>query len=155
MHKSVIDSIVRDNYKSVLKYCIKYMHGDIHAAEDCTQEVFLILYQKVNSLDMTKDIRPWLYRTADHVMKTYIRKHPEMIDIDSIPEIAEEPELHESVLDVLSDNERTLVDLYYSNIDKRLIAKEQGITLKYLYLKIARIKEKLVKELGKTDKSKQ
>lgn len=65
MRKSVIDSIIAEHYKTVLKYCSKHLHGDIHAAEACTQEVFLLLYQKVNSLDMTKDIRPWLYRTAD------------------------------------------------------------------------------------------
>lgn len=121
------------------------MHGDIHAAEDCTQEVFLILYQKVNSLDMTKDIRSWLYRTADHVIKAYIRKHPEAVDIDSVSELPEKTEIHESVLDVLSKHEREFVDLYYSDMDKRLIAKEQGITLKSLYLKMARIKKNYAK----------
>lgn len=154
MQKAVIDSIVAEHYKPVLKYCNKHLHGDVHAAEDCTQEVFLILYQKVNSLDMTKDIRPWLYRTADRVMRAYKRKNPEMVDIDSIPEIAVEPELHESVLDVLSEDERTLVDSYYSDKDKFQIAKERGITLKSLYLKIARIKGKLLKEIKKTDKKK-
>lgn len=151
MHKSVIDSIIAEHYKSVFKYCSKHLHDDVYAAEDCTQEIFLILYEKVNSLDMTKDIRPWLYRTAGHVIKTYIRKHPEMVDIDSIPEIAEETEPHESVLDVLSEDELILIESYYSGMDKSLIAKEKGITLKSLYLKIARIKHKLSAEMDKKE----
>lgn len=151
MHKSVIDSIIAEHYKPILKYCSKHLHDDVHAAEDCTQEIFLILYEKVNSLDMKKDIRPWLYRTASHVIKTYIRKHPEMVDIDSIPDIAEETELHESALDVLSEDELMLIESYYGDKDKSLIAKEKGITLKSLYLKIARIKGKLSAALDKMD----
>lgn len=151
MHKSVIDSIIAEHYKSVFKYCSKHLHDDVYAAEDCTQEIFLILYEKVNSLDMKKDIRPWLYRTASHVIKTYIRKHPEMVDIDSIPDIAEETELHESALDVLSEDELMLIESYYGDKDKSLIAKEKGITLKSLYLKIARIKGKLSAALDKMD----
>ncbi len=147
MFNSVLDSIIKEYYKPILKYCNKYLHNNFYAAEDCTQEVFLILHQKINKLDMTRDIRPWLYRTADRVMKAYLRKHPETENLDNIPEIAEEPVSHESVLDILTDEERQLVELYYNHVDKRLLAEKLGITLQSLYLKMARIKQKLKHEL--------
>lgn len=147
MRVTVAEEIISKYYKPILLYCVRLLHGDLPAAEDCTQEVFLIFYQKIHSLDMTKDIAPWLYRTADRVVKAYIRKHPVSVDIDSIPEIAAPETVSESCLDVLSEEERALVEAYYNNADKIQLAKAQGITLRSLYLKMARIKAKLKQKL--------
>ncbi|MBR3631083.1 MAG: sigma-70 family RNA polymerase sigma factor [Oscillospiraceae bacterium] len=124
---TVAEKIIQEYYKPILLYCLRLLHGDLSAAEDCTQEVFLVFYQKVNSLDMTKEIAPWLYRTADRIVRAYIRKHPIMVDIDSIPEIAEPETVSESCLDVLTAEERALVEAYYDHSDKTQFARAQGI----------------------------
>ena len=152
MKKSVLDTIIQEQYPHILKYCCKCLHGDIHAAQDCTQEVFLLLYRKIHSLDMTKDIRPWLYRSADRVVKAYLRKNPAPVETDAEPETADLTDIPESVFDVLSQEERELVDAYYSKADKQQIAKEKGITLQSLYVTMARIKKKLRKALGEANK---
>ena len=152
MKGSVLDSIIQEQYPHILKYCCKCLHGDIHAAQDCTQDVFLLLYRKINSLDMTKDIRPWLYRSADRVVKAYQRKNPCPVEADAEPGTGDFPDIPESALDVLSQEERELVDAYYSKADKQQIAEEKGITLQSLYVTMARIKKKLRKALDETNK---
>ncbi|MDE5754413.1 MAG: hypothetical protein K2H89_07735 [Oscillospiraceae bacterium] len=49
-------------YREIFHYCYNRLYGDFHA--DCTQEVMLVLCKKVNTLDMSKEIRPWLYSVA-------------------------------------------------------------------------------------------
>ena len=120
------------------------LNCDIHAAEDCTQEVFLILLKKLPKLIRQDELGAWLYRTADIVMKNYRKKNPETTDIDSIPEIPEEI-VSESILDNLTDEERHLLTLYYSGADKIQLARSFGMTLKALYTRIMRIKNKLRK----------
>ena len=112
----------------------------------------MLLYRKIHSLDMTKDIRPWLYRSADRVVKAYLRKNPAPAETDAEPETADLTDIPESVFDVLSKEERELVDAYYSKADKQQIAKEKGITLQSLYVTMARIKKKLRKSLDETNK---
>ena len=149
MTPSILDDIVDKYYRSILHYCRQKLHGDLSAAEDCTQEVFLILYQKINLLDMKKDIRPWLFRTADKVIKAYIRKNAKETPIEEIPILEEAPVFHDSILDILTDDERRLLELYYQGADKEQLDDQLGITLPSLYQKLARIRHKLLDELGK------
>lgn len=139
------EEIIKKCYSSILKYCTYYLQGNVHAAEDCTQEVFLTLHQKIDKLDMSKDVRPWLYRVADMKIKEYVRKHPDWTDIETVSDFPDETAnmLEESVLDVLDDSERNLAEAYYSGTDKSKLAESQGITLNTLYMKMQHIREKI------------
>ena len=141
------EEIIKKCYSSILKYCTYYLQGNVHAAEDCTQEVFLTLHQKIDKLDMSKDVRPWLYRVADMKIKEYVRKHPDWTDIETVSDLPDETAdmLEESVLDVLDDSERNLAEAYYSGADKSKLAESQGITLNTLYMKMQHIREKIKK----------
>lgn len=139
------EEIIKKCYNVILKYCTYHLHGNIHAAEDCTQEVFLTLHQKIDKLDMSNDIRPWLYNVADKKIKEYFRKHPEWTDIDSIPELPDKSDdiMKKSILDVLDDTERQLAEDYYGGADKKKLAESQGITLNTLYDKMKFIRKKI------------
>lgn len=141
------EEIIKKCYNSILKYCTYYLRGNIHAAEDCTQEVFLTLHQKIAKLDMSKDIRPWLYRVADMKIKEYVRKHPDWTDIETVPDLPDETAdmMKDSVLDVLDDSERNIAEAYYSGADKTKLAESQGMTLNTLYMKMQHIREKIRK----------
>ena len=73
MAKAPVEYLIKSYYKEIFNYCYNRL-GDFHAAEDCTQEVMLVLYKKVNTLDMSKDILTWLYSVADKEIKSYQRK---------------------------------------------------------------------------------
>lgn len=147
----ILEFLYEKYYTKVLAYCCVRLHNDIHAAEDCTQEVFLILQKKLPKLVTSDEIQAWLYRTAENVVKNYRKKNPEMIDIDSIPDIPEETHV-ETALDILSDEEKELVGLYYQGESKERLAKQKGISLDVLYKRMSRIKQKLKEYLDKSNK---
>ena len=146
MSKEVFEFIYRKYYTAILKYCNMRLQNDFYAAEDCAQEVFLVLLKKLPKLMYYDNLGAWLYRTADIVMKNYRKKHPETTDIDTIPEIPEELP-PESILDELTQEERELLEAYYNGEDKIKLAGKNGMTLKALYVRIMRIKNKLKEKL--------
>ncbi len=73
MQDSPLNIIIKNYYKEILRYCNMKLRNH-HAAEDCTQEIFLLFVKKSGTIDFSKDIRPWLYAAADRIMKNYLRK---------------------------------------------------------------------------------
>ena len=151
MSKEPVEYLIKSYYREIFHYCYNQLYGDFHAAEDCTQEVMLVLYKKVTTLDMSKDIRPWLYSVADKEIKVYQRKKVDTVDIDTMSEQLSETPFEHSVLDVLDEEERQLMEKYLSGADKRKLAKEKNLTLGALYTKISRIKSKIIKYLEKSN----
>ncbi|MBP0973748.1 MAG: sigma-70 family RNA polymerase sigma factor [Oscillospiraceae bacterium] len=142
------NQILKRHYAGILLYCCVRLQGDRYAAEDCTQEVFLALYRKFHEIDTTKDIRPWLYAAADREILAYRRRHPQTIDLESIPEPAETPAFAEppaeSILDRLPSKDRSLLEAYYSGADRVQLARKLGISVNTLYMRIWRIRERLL-----------
>ena len=154
MAKEPVERLIESYYKDIFNYCHIRLHGDFHAAEDCTQEVMLVLYKKVNKLDMSKDIRSWLYSVADKEIKTYQRKKVDTVDIDTMSEKFFENPFESSILDVLNEDERKLIEDYASGADKIKLAEEKNLTLGALYKRLSRIKEKLSENLYKINRQK-
>ena len=149
--------IMERYYKTIYKFCYMKLNGDAQAAEDCTQEVFLILYKKINKIKKDEDVLYWLIETASREIKAYIRKNPKNIDfIEDISEkslstdfeFADENE----ILYILTEQERKIIEDYYTGKEKNSIAKENNISLHSLYLKIHRIKSKLKKYIEEINK---
>lgn len=152
MSKKPIEYLIESYYKEIFNYCHNRLYGDFHAAEDCTQEIMLVLHKKVNTLDMSKDIRPWLYSVADKEIKAYQRKKVDMVDIETMAEQLSENPFESSILDVLTDDERQLMDDYLSGADRMKLAKKKNLTLGALYKRVSRIKEKILENLLKRNK---
>ena len=150
--------IMERYYKTIYKFCYLKLNGDSQAAEDCTQEVFLILYKKIDKIKKDENVKYWLLETASREVKKYIRKNPKNIDfIEDISEknlsidfeIADENE----ILSILTEQERKIIEDYYHGKDKNVISKENNLSLHSLYLKIHRIKAKLKKYIEETNKN--
>ncbi|MDR0689910.1 MAG: sigma-70 family RNA polymerase sigma factor [Spirochaetaceae bacterium] len=63
--------IVRRYYEKILKFCAYALGGNRSLAEDCTQDIFLVLYERMGSLKDYDRIGGWLYKTAGHISKQY------------------------------------------------------------------------------------
>jgi RNA polymerase sigma-70 factor (ECF subfamily) len=63
--------IVRGYYGRILKFCGYALGGDGAAAEDCTQDIFLVLYEHMDALEDYDKIGGWLYKTAGNIAKRY------------------------------------------------------------------------------------
>ncbi|MDR2419564.1 MAG: sigma-70 family RNA polymerase sigma factor [Treponema sp.] len=65
------NGIVKRYYEKILKFCVYALRGNRSAAEDCAQDIFLILYENMGRLKDYDKIGGWLYKTADHIAKQY------------------------------------------------------------------------------------
>lgn len=147
MQESPLNIIIKAYYSEILRYCNMKLKNH-HAAEDCTQEVFLLFVKKSDKIDFSKDIRPWLYASADRIMKNYLRKNPQMEDIDNVPEPVEEFQPSESLLDELQPDERSFLLAYYNADDRKQLAKDMGLSLPALHMRFKRLKGKIKKKFS-------
>ena len=63
------NGIVTRYYEKILKFCWYALGGNTGAAEDCAQDVFLVLYQNMAKLRDYDKIGGWLYKTASNITK--------------------------------------------------------------------------------------
>jgi RNA polymerase sigma factor (sigma-70 family) len=69
---AAFNGIVKRYYEKILKFCAYALGGNMSSAEDCTQDIFLILYENMGRLKDYDKIGGWLYKTADHLSKQYV-----------------------------------------------------------------------------------
>lgn len=156
IEKSLCELIIREYYNMVYYFCFANLNRNRQAAEDCTQETFLVLFSKRSKLEYTDNIKHWLYKTAQKVMKAYLRKNKQiMLDID---DVADELYIEEETFkdandafDCLTEEEKELLNIYYNyDYGERIrLAEEKGMTQSALYNKVYRIRQKLSKEHNK------
>lgn len=146
------EKIIGEYYREIYNYCFAKLRYDHHAAEDCTQDVFVTFFSKHEKLDTTTNIRIWLYRTADNIIKAFLRKSgvntvsldDELVQMIPDPTPSQDEE-SSGLLDCLTDEERKIVQVYYSSDfgDKKKAAASLGMSLPALYQRIHKIKKKL------------
>lgn len=149
----MFEDIVRKYRNELMYFCMAQMHRDTAEAEDVVQEVFLTLYKKKN-INLDDNIRAWLYETARRKIKEYLRKNPDFEDLTTVEEKTDQFQLMnetDSPLDILSEEERKLLESYYMKEDKNDIATNNNTSLNALYCKIKRIRKKLLSKLDETN----
>ncbi len=106
------------------------------------------------NINLDDNIRAWLYETARRKIKEYLRKNPDFEDLTTVEEKTDQFQLMnetDSPLDILSEEERKLLESYYMKEDKNDIATNNNTSLNALYCKIKRIRKKLLSKLDETN----
>lgn len=152
MNQDDLCSMIAERYyQQIYRYCYAKLNCDSNAAEDCTQNIFLILIQKKRHLNLSGNMQTWLYKTADRVIRNYLRKekrYQNQIPIDEI-ELADQGGLPgqetETPLDCLTEAESALLHEYYEAAygTRNELANQHNMTLYELYKEIERIKKKV------------
>ena len=157
IEETLCELIINRYYDTVYNLCFARLNRNRQAAEDCTQETFLTFFSKRSKLEFTENIQLWLYRTAEKVIKAYIRRNKQIfIDVEDVADklISEEQSFEEQseAFDCLSEEEKELLTIYYDyEYGERLrLAEEKGLTQSALYNRVYRIKQKLYKEYNKS-----
>lgn len=153
------DKLIRQYYKEIYNYCFAHLSYKKQPAEDCTQEVFVTFFSKREKLEAS-EIRLWLYRASDNIIKAYLRKNSGTVSIEdsleaqSMPDDTVFPDSRGSPLDELDDDERLIIETYYSTDygSRTGAAKRLGMSLPALYQKVHKIKNKL--KINRSDKNK-
>ncbi len=143
-YENMFDEIAEQYYNAIFRYCCVKL-SDEHAAKDCTQEVFLILFKKIDKLKLSENIRAWLYRTADNVMKNYRKKNKETVSYDDVTEVSEDVYSVETPFEnIISKEEYELLKAYYIDEDDiEIISQRLGISKATAAQRIHRIKAKI------------
>lgn len=132
-----IDDIANIYYKDIHKYCLsRFYNGmDSNLAEDCTQETFIVLLDKIKKGETVDNPRAFLYRVADNIVNRAISQHMKQckihlmledveninsmnLDIEGVldkilSENINQDELIIEILSNLSDREVALYTMYY------------------------------------------
>lgn len=144
--------VTEQYYSEILHYCQNKLPDDPYGAEDCTQETFLLLYQKRNEIDFKKNIRGWLYASADRIISNYQKKRARILqalnfDMTRIEDSKNDLEqmFSAQMFDCLSEDDLRLLKAYYGakKGDRRDVAKKYNLTLAQLYKKVHAIRDKI------------
>lgn len=137
-------------YRQIYNYCrVKLRHDQ--SACDCVQEVFLILYKKLEKVDLTENTVIWLYRAADKVISKYLKKHSSDISLDSLDEPIEDKrafisDSYEVIDTYVTKDELSLLEKYYLHGETiREIAEKSSVSEAAIYKRIERLKSRLEK----------
>ncbi len=162
-------------YSAVLRYIKVRLYYGEGRAEECAQDVFLLLYRSLPSMQDEEHIRAWLYRTADNLLGRYHRryqvenKHVAFYedyaqkeddarlaycpDLDLLADQAiPVDEYKQRILEQLSDAERQAYTLYYEQkLPGREVAERLGVSENALWVRLNRLRahiKQLIQELS-------
>jgi RNA polymerase sigma-70 factor (ECF subfamily) len=89
---------IYNNYFKDVYFFIYSLSKDKHIAEDLTSETFVKAIKSIESFKGNCDIKVWLFQIAKNSYYSYIRKHKNLIELDSVPEIKDDFDIEKSVL---------------------------------------------------------
>ena len=149
---SEFEMLLQQNIVPLQRY-VKYKVNNKHDAEDIIQEVCLIATVKFDSLKNTASFKAWLIGIANHKCNDYYRqKAKDMnISLDALSESALstgrlgviEQSVVRDTLDVLGDNEKQILYLYFfKNLSQEDISKQLSIPLGTVKSRLHYAKEK-------------
>ena len=150
-----LEQQIRHYYREIYCYCISRLKHDLPGAQECTQDVFLLLTEKKAQLDLNGNIRAWLYKSAEHIISSYLRnreKHRHLpleetvIPTDGGVERLLQETPMQKIRDCLTADELELLLQYYSRKrgDREALAVQYHMTLEQLYDEIERLKRRIL-----------
>ena len=86
------------NYFKDVYFFIYSLSKNKHISEDITAETFIKAIKSIDSFKGNCDIKVWLFQIAKNSYYSYIRKHKNLLDLDSVPEKEDDFNIEKSVL---------------------------------------------------------
>ena len=150
-----------NRYKKSVFTIVYRIIGQYQQAEDITQEVFLIVYEKLYQFDVGKKFAPWIHRIAVNTTITALRKKKKVVnvmfdetyiqdnvtgsDLDDPQVIFERNELSSFINEVimeLPENYRIIIALRYQmDYSNGEIAEVLGISKENVEVKVHRARK--------------
>jgi len=71
--EQIIEDLYSRKYKLVLGFCMRFTFGDIHEAENLTQDIFLNAYSNLDKFRGDSKVDTWFYRITKNHCLNYVR----------------------------------------------------------------------------------
>ena len=154
--KNRFETIYQNNYQKVIRICMGYVNGNEALAKDLTQEVFIKVWEKLDSFRQESSISTWIYRITVNTCllefrkKKYLRSEASLEQISEAPEEvrpSRENELKKmyQCINRLPKNSKGIILLELEGLPQKEIAEIIGISHEAVRVRIHRIKNSLTK----------
>ncbi|WP_378176838.1 RNA polymerase sigma factor [Aquimarina sp. SS2-1] len=157
-NQELFQMIYHQCYAMVLQMCMGYMKGDTDMAKDLSQEVFINIWNAMDSFEGKSTYKTWVYRITVNTCLQFIRKekNKKKVSIEKLEYVvSEEPQ--ESISDqnhtlysaigALEEVDRLLIMMVLDGQDYDTISEVMGVKPTNVRVKIHRIKKRLKKIL--------
>ena len=160
-----------DRYKNSIFHIVYRLVGQYQEAEDITQEVFILVYDKLYQFDRTKRFSPWIHRIAVNTAISNLRKKKKVVHLsfdesfgqpyEDYPSVLEsDPEVMFERKEVMEDIRASIAELpesyrsvlilrYQMDMKNAEIAQILGVSKENVEVRIHRARKALRKVLLK------
>ncbi len=145
--KNTFEYYYKKNYDRVYRYIFGKI-SNVHTAEDMTQDVFILVYNRFDSFDPEKaSFETWLFVIVKNKLKNYYRDRKVLVDIDDPEQYTEPSEegfeddiveaeylsrMREYIADALEElnevQQKIVVESFFNNKSSKEIAFMTGQT---------------------------
>lgn len=150
------NELFHQHYHKVLRLCKGYFNGDNDMASDATQEVFIKVWENLDSFRNESAISTWIFRISVNTCLMHLRKKSSKKEINStlFPNIETDTyttEIEEKInkmyacIQTLEDTNKIIILMVLENLEYGEIANVVGINEETLRVRIHRIKNSLTK----------
>lgn len=152
--KEQFNDIYNKHYNKVFRLCKGYFCGDISLASDAAQEIFIKVWEKLDTFRNESSISTWIYRITVNTCLLYLRKSSSKKEIrtDSLPQLVTETYSNEKdeqlqqmyqCIQKLEETNKIIILMTLDGIEYPEISEVIGITEETLRVRIHRIKKSL------------
>ena len=159
---SELKKVYAQYYSILYKFCLSRLKNDYSYVDDCVQETFIVLYNKLLSGEEFEYTLAYLYKTADNLVKkrfNQLKKQEKEISIDDIKDInafsvdlddrLTFEEYSRMISDALTDTEKEIFALrYIEELKVNEIAERLNMSVTNVTTRLSRIREKIRKEIN-------
>jgi len=154
--KSHFESIYQANYQRVIRVCKGYVNGDDVLANDLTQEVFIKVWENLETFRGDANISTWIYRITVNTCLLELRKKKYLKGeeaFDRIADIQEEStsskenqlEKMYQCINKLLKNSKGIILLELEGVPQKEIAQIMGLSHEAVRVRVHRIRKSLTK----------
>jgi len=152
--EEVFNEIFNTHYNKVFRLCKGYFNGNEELASDTAQDVFIKVWEYLETFRNEASISTWIYRISVNTCLLHLRKQSTKKEIktEKLPSVAletysfeEEEKLQKmyACIQKLSEKDRIIILMVLEGVDYPQIADVVGITEETLRVRIHRIKKSL------------
>ncbi len=150
------EEMYKANYSKVKRLTMGYTNGDDALSDDLTQEVFIKVWENINTFRKQSSISTWIYRITVNTCLLSLRKKKKLKISGEIKNIYDESNMsvNESekklrqlyhCIDKLNKDNKSIILLELEGLPQKEIAQVLGITHEAVRVRVHRIKNKLTK----------
>lgn len=156
--ESKFDKIYKDNYPKVIRLCLGYVNGDDMLAKDLAQEVFIKVWENLDSFRNESSLSTWIYRITVNTCLTSFRGKRTVNISNNLHNIESEEDSESlkndkelklkqlySCINTLNKDNKSIILLELEGLPQKEIAEIMGLSHEAIRVRVHRIKNELTK----------